>query len=362
MPGSLDTWTPKENDASVLPNVSGKFPIGLVSESPGSVLIVDDDPQVRSLLVALLKPRGFVTATAASGEEAQQQLKAFRPDVLLLDLHLPGRSGQDVLTQLRGDPVTRLLPVIMITGDATDEDRFRAMAGGVTDFVAKPFVSAELVARIRSLVQLKRFTDALEHAEHVIVSLARAIDARDTYTKKHSERVSVYAGRLGAKIGLSGLDLEAVKRGGLFHDIGKIAIRDAVLLKPSSLTPEEFAEIRKHPVVGRELLAGMKTLSFALDVVYGHHEKLDGSGYPDGLSGESIPLTARVTTIADIYDALTTARVYRAALTRTEALAMMTQEAGRGWWDKRLLDTFRGVLESLPEDISLVTHALPASP
>ena len=349
------------NDASVLPNISGKFPIGLVAEAPGAVLIVDDDSQVRSLLVALLKPRGFVTATAASAEEAQNQLKAFRPDVLLLDLHLPGgRSGQDVLTQLRSDPTTRLLPVIMITGDATDEDRLRAMAGGVTDFVAKPFVSEELIARIRSLVQLKRFTDALEHAEHVIVSLARAIDARDAYTKKHSERVSVYAGRLGAKIGLTGLELEAVKRGGLFHDIGKIAIRDAVLLKPSRLTPEEFAEIRKHPVVGRELLSGMKTLAFALDVVYGHHEKLDGSGYPEGVSGESIPLTARVTTIADIYDALTTARVYRAALTRTEALGIMTQEAGKGWWDPRLLDTFRSVLEALPEDVSLVTHALAA--
>jgi len=303
--------------------VSGTFPVSLLEETPGSVLVVDDDAQVRGLLVALLEPRGYVTRTAGSAEEAQEQLKAFRPDVILLDLHLPGRSGQDILAELRADPVTRLLPVIMITGGATGEERLRAMAGGVTDFVAKPWASEELLARIRSLVQMKRFTDALEHAEHVIVALARTIDARDAYTAKHSERVSVYAGRLGAKIGLTGFELEAVKRGGLFHDIGKIAIRDAVLLKPSALSPEEMAEVRKHPVVGRELLSGMKTLSFALDVVYGHHERLDGSGYPDGLSGESIPLTARVTTIADIFDALTTARVYRAALTRTEALAAL---------------------------------------
>jgi len=334
----------------------------LLEETPGSVLVVDDDAQVRGLLVALLEPRGYVTRTAGSAEEAQEQLKAFRPDVILLDLHLPGKSGQDVLAKLRADPVTRLLPVIMITGGATGEDRLRAMAGGVTDFVSKPFVSGELVARIRSLVQMKRFTDALEHAEHVIVALAHAIDARDPYTAQHSERVSVYAGRLGAKIGLTGFELEAVKRGGLFHDIGKIAIRDAVLLKPSRLTPEEFAEVRKHPVVGRGLLAGMKTLSFALDVVYGHHERLDGSGYPDGLSGESIPLTARVTTIADIYDALTTARVYRAALTRAEALAIMAEEAGRGWWDPRLLDSFRSVLEGLPVDVARVTDALAGSP
>ncbi|MEO8587309.1 MAG: HD domain-containing phosphohydrolase [Acidobacteriota bacterium] len=340
--------------------MSGTFPIGMLEETPGSVLVVDDDAQVRALLVALLKPRGYVTRTAGSAEEAQEQLKAFRPDVILLDLHLPGRSGQDVLAELRAAPVTRLLPVIMITGGATGEERLRAMAGGVTDFVKKPWASEELLARIRSLVQMKRFTDALEHAEHVIVALAHAIDARDPYTAQHSERVSVYAGRLGAKIGLTGFELEAVKRGGLFHDIGKIAIRDAVLLKPSRLTPEEMAEIRKHPVVGRELLSGMKTLSFALDVVYGHHERIDGSGYPEGLSGESIPLTARVTTIADIYDALTTARVYRAALTRTEALAIMAEEARRGWWDLRLLDTFRGVLESIPEDVSLVTNDSPA--
>jgi response regulator RpfG family c-di-GMP phosphodiesterase len=247
--------------------MSGTFPIGMLEDSPGSVLVVDDDAQIRGLLVALLKPRGYVMATAASAEEAQQQLKKFQPDVILLDLHLPGKSGQDVLTQLRSDPVTRLLPVTMITGGATGEDRLRAMAGGVTDFIAKPFAAKELLARLKPLVQMKRFTDALEHAEHVIV---------------------------------------------------------------------------------------------ALEVVYGHHERLDGSGYPDGVAGESIPLTARVTTIADIYDALTTARVYRAALTREEALTIMAEEAGRGWWDPRLLDTFRSVLEGLPEDVSRVTNALAA--
>ena len=342
--------------------MSGVFPLEVLGASPGTVLVVDDEAQIRGLLVAILRPRGYLVRTAASAEEAQERLKTLRPDVILLDLHLPGKSGQDVLAQLRADPVTRLLPIIMITGEASGEDRLRAIAGGVTDFVAKPFATEELLARIRSLVQMKRFTDALEHAEHVIVALARTIDARDPYTAQHSERVSVYAGRLGAKIGLTDFDLEAVKRGGLFHDIGKIAIRDAVLLKPSSLTPEEFAEIRKHPVVGRELLSGMKTLAFALDVVYAHHERLDGSGYPDGLSGESIPLTARVTTIADIFDALTTARVYRAALTRAEALTIMAEEARRGWWDPRLLDTFRGVLEGLPEDVSRVTNALAVPP
>src|SRR5664279_2104370 len=162
--------------------MSGSFPTGALEDSPGSVLVVDDDPQVRGVLVALLKPRGYVTATAGSAEEAQERLKAFRPDVILLDLHLPGKSGQDVLAKLRADPVTRLLPVIMITGGATGEERLRAIAEGVTDFVAKPFAAEELLARLKPLVRMKRFTDALEHAEHVIVALARAIDARDPYT------------------------------------------------------------------------------------------------------------------------------------------------------------------------------------
>jgi putative two-component system response regulator len=162
--------------------------------------------------------------------------------------------------------------------------------------------------------------------------------------------VSYYGGLLGERVGLVGPDLLAVRRGGLLHDIGKIAIPDAVLLKPGALTPEERATIQKHPVVGRDLLKNLKTLSWANPVVYHHHEKLDGSGYPDGLQGDAIPLTARVTTIADIYDALTTARVYRKALTRTEAMEIMVKEAGKGWWDRRLLDEFQGALETVPEE------------
>src|SRR5664280_2839186 len=159
--------------------MSGSHHLALFDTSPGTVLVVDDDAQVCGLLVALLRPRGYQVETAASAEEAQERLKTLRPDVLLLDLHLPGKSGQDVLARLRADPVTRLLPIIMITGGATGEERLRAIAEGVTDFVAKPFAAEELLARLKPLVRMKRFTDALEHAEHVIVALARAIDARD---------------------------------------------------------------------------------------------------------------------------------------------------------------------------------------
>jgi putative two-component system response regulator len=238
----------------------------------------------------------------------------------------------------------------MLTGHATRDIKLRAIEAGVTDFLAKPFDSVELLARVRALVRLKRATDALEDAENVIIALAKTIDARDPYTGGHSDRVALYAGLLGSRIGLEGTELLAVERAGLFHDIGKIAVRDAVLLKPGRLEPAEMEEMRRHPIAGRELLAGMKSLAWGLPIVYHHHERLDGSGYPDGIAGEAIPITARVTTIADVFDALTTARVYRRALKREEALGIMLEEARKGWWDRRLLDELRGALESLPAD------------
>jgi putative two-component system response regulator len=313
------------------------------------LLVVDDDAQIRLLLTRLLAAKGYRVEVASTGEEALTLIGERPPDLVLLDLQLPGRSGLEVLAEIHTNRRTRLIPVVMLTGAGTADAKLKAIKAGVTDFITKPFVAEELVARVRALVQLKRLTDALEDAERVIVTLAKIIDARDPYTASHSERVSLYAGLLGERIGLQGAELTAVRRGGLFHDLGKIAIPDAVLLKPARLTPEEFAVIQRHPVTGRELLLDMKTLAYALHVVYHHHERVDGSGYPAGLQGDSIPLTARVTTIADIFDALTSARVYRGALSREDALLLMQDEVRKGWWDGRLLDEFRGVLESLPE-------------
>ena len=329
-----------------------------------SVLVIDDDEQIRGLIVRLLRPMGHEVFEAGSAEEAQEKLSAASPDLVLLDMQLPGRSGHDLLAEIRSNPRTRLVPVVMITGAATHETKLKAIEAGVTDFIAKPFSAEELAARVRALLELKFVTDALEDAEQVIISLARTIDARDRYTYGHSARVSFYAGLLGERIGLEGRMLATVRRGGLFHDFGKIAIRDAVLLKPAKLTAEEYAEIKRHPTEGRDLLQNMKTLLHAMPVVYHHHERMDGSVYPDGLSGEAIPITARVTTIVDVFDALTTARVYRGALSREDTLGIMADEVRKGWWDGRLLDEFRGVLATLPEDderVRRLSAGLPAS-
>jgi putative two-component system response regulator len=319
-------------------------------EGPATILVVDDDEQIRGLITRLLKPLRHGIVEAGSAEEAQEKLAGMTPDLVLLDMQMPGKSGHELLSEIRANPATRLVPVVMITGAATHELKLKAIQAGVTDFIAKPFSPEEIVARARALLELKFVTDALEDAEQVIVSLARTIDARDRYTYGHSARVSLYAGLLGERIGLEDRALATVKRGGLFHDFGKIAIRDAVLLKPAKLTAEEYSEIQRHPREGRDLLRNMKTLAPAMEVVYHHHERMDGSGYPDGLAGEAIPITARVTTIADVFDALTTARVYRGALSREEALGIMRDEVRKGWWDGRILDELLAVLETLPED------------
>ena len=327
----------------------------------GRVLVIDDDDAIRGLLFRLLGGTVESIDGACTAEEGFEKLRASVPDLVLLDLQLPDRSGLDVLAEIRGDAALRLVPVVMLTGAGTPKRKLQAIEAGATDFLHKPFSTVELSARVRALLELKFATDALEAAENVIVTLAQTIDARDRYTYGHSARVSFYATLLGERVGLSGSARDALHYGALFHDFGKIAVRDRVLLKPGPLTPEEYAEIKAHPRKGGDLLRSMKTLAPALEIVYHHHERMDGSGYPEGLVGESIPLGARIATIADVFDALTTARVYRPALPRSEALRIMHDEVRKGWWDGRLFDELRGVLAGLPEDEPALT-ALAAPP
>ena len=323
--------------------------IGLVERKSGPrMLVVDDDPQVRSFLSRLLSRFQGPVVLAASAEEALEALRSAPPDLVLLDIELPGRNGHVVLNEIRSNADRRLIPVVILSGSANREDKLMALRSGATDFLAKPFDAEVLTTRLAALLQLKAFTDTLEEAEKVIVALARTIDARDPYTAGHSERVSIYAGALGRQIDLPEADLTALRQGCLFHDIGKIAVRDEVLLKPGPLTPEEYEEMKVHPIVGRDLLEPMKTLSRALPVVYHHHERLDGSGYPDGISGDSIPLIARAAAIADVFDGMTSDRPYRDALSGKETLEQLEKEAKLGLWDRHLVEEFRGVMETLP--------------
>lgn len=312
--------------------------------SSGRVLVVDDEREIRALLRRLLVGSGYRVLEAGTAEEAIDQIAVEEPDLVLLDLVLPDRSGHDVLEHVRSNPATRLLPVVILTGAATREQKLRAIHEGVTDFISKPFSPEELLARVRSLVLLKQFADEHEHAERVILTLARTIDARDPNTAGHSGRVAEYADRLAERMGVDPGPRLEMRRGALFHDLGKIVIPDAVLRKPGTLTPDERAIIEQHPVVGNELLAPMRTMQKALPVVHWHHERLDGSGYPDGISGDLIPMAVRIVTVSDIFDALTTDRSFRRALSVETAMEILAEGVGKGWWDRHVFGELRGMI------------------
>lgn len=313
-------------------------------ESEGRVFVVDDDDQVRGFMRHLLTRAGYTVEEFGVGSTALDAIRERPPDLVLLDLMLPDASGNEILNQIRENPSTRLLPVVMMTGHGTREERLRAQRAGVTDFLAKPVAVEELLPRVKSLVLLKRFADEHEHAERVILMLAKTIDARDSYTAGHSGRVAQYACDVAGKLGLKAAEIEDMRRGALFHDIGKIIVADSVLKKVGPLTAEERLTINEHPVAGCELLSGMKTMRRILPIIYYHHERLDGSGYPDGLSGGDIAQVVRIVSVADVFDALTTNRAYRPAMTFEQAWKVVDEEVAKGRLDPAAAQALREVI------------------
>jgi putative two-component system response regulator len=297
----------------------------------GKVLVVDDERANVEVLTRMMRREGYEVISASNGQLALDAVVRDRPDLVLMDVNMPVLNGFDACRQLKRETATRLLPVILLTGLAATEDRLRGIEAGADDFLSKPFVVDELRARVRSLMRLKRYTDELESAESVILSLALTIEARDPCTGGHCERLARYAVALGAKLGLDEEQQIALHRGGFLHDVGKVGIADAVLLKAGSLTDEETLQMRQHPIIGDALCGQMRSLQAVRPIVRHHHERQDGSGYPDGLRGDAIPWLASVISVADSYDAMTTERPYKRSKTPEQARAELREEALKGW-------------------------------
>ena len=322
-------WPSRRGDDAVLA-VPGTRRLVRPDRSP-VVLVVDDSAANRDLIEACLAGVDCEVRGAEDGSAALKAIQASAPDLVLLDVQMPGLDGYEVCKRIKANSASRLIPVVMITALDRTADRIMALEAGADDYMTKPVDRVELVARVRSALRLKTVYDSLDSAEHVIFALAAAVEAKDPFTEAHTQRVAESARRLGATLGLGASDLEALYRGGLIHDIGKIGVPDAILLKPGPLDASELATMRLHPIIGANIVAPLRSSPAVLPIIRHHHENFDGTGYPDRLTGQAIPRVARIVAVCDAFDALINDRPYRARKTPNEALAILRAGAHRQW-------------------------------
>lgn len=310
------------------------------------VLVVDDDGTTLEFLQTLLVRNGWNVRTVSETAGIRSALDAHAPDVVLLDVMLPGGNGFDICRALKADPATRLTPIVLVTGLSDPQSRITGREAGADDFLSKPVDIQELLARVRTLARLKRYTDDLDSASAIIMTLTEMIELRDGYTEGHCYRMANYATALGRRLRLSTDQLQVLHRGGFLHDIGMLAIPDKVLSKSGPLDPVEYELVKSHTVVGDRLCARLRSLQNIRPIVRHHHERHDGSGYPDGLSGEAIPLEAAIIGIVDMFDAVTTQRPYQDAHSFQEALGALRWQVEMGWRRRDLVEEFAGLVES----------------
>ncbi|MDQ5988053.1 MAG: Sensor histidine kinase RcsC [Syntrophus sp. SKADARSKE-3] len=315
------------------------------------VLVVDDNPVNVKILEAMLKPFKYVVSKAFSGLEALTMIEREDIDLVLLDIVMPGIDGIEVCRRIKRGEQTRIIPVVMVTSLDEIEAKVQSIEAGADDFISKPINKLELLARTRSLIAVKRLNENMIGFENALISLANAVEAKDVYTQGHIKRVSSMAILLGKRMSLSSREVEALRIGGILHDIGKIGIPDAILKKAGTLDPDEWEMMKRHPEMGYQVVYPLKrTLQQALDIIRYHHERMDGSGYPDGLKGEAICMVARIMAVADYYDALITDRPYRKALAQEDVLRLMRQEAIEGKLDEQVVDTLITILNNPPQE------------
>jgi len=308
-----------------------------------TVLIVDGVDSSRRVLRAMLKAASYRILEASTAGEALGMMESEEVDLLIVDLVMPGMGGPEFCSRIKANRRTHLVPILMLTSVRGIENEIASIASGADEFLTKPLHPEVVRTRIRAMLRTKAAIDSLEQAETILFALAQAVEKRDKTTGDHCQRLAEYSVALGAALGLGQAEFVALYRGGYLHDIGKVAVPDAILYKNGALTEEEWAVMRMHTVRGEEICRPMKSLAPVLPIIRSHHERWDGSGYPDALAGEQIPLLARILQIADIQDALTSVRPYRQPMSGEEAMSVLEAEARRGWRDPELVALFREI-------------------
>jgi putative two-component system response regulator len=312
--------------------------------APSSVVVAEDDLATRALLRACLARADYQVRDFENGADALAEILRDPPDVALLDIGMPEMDGLQVTRIIRSTPATALMPVILVTARGRLDDKVAGLDAGASDFITKPFEPAELLARVRANLRLSAALHRLESTQDVLVALASAVDAKDPLTEHHCGRVADVALVLARLAGLQQEEVEAVGYGAVLHDVGKIGINEQVLKKPGPLTDDERAEMQRHPVVGAEILRPLRLGQIVGPIVRAHHEQWDGSGYPDRLRGDEIPLGARIVAIVDAHDAMTHDRPYRARLSDDEARGELIACRGTQF-DPELVDLFLAYLD-----------------
>jgi putative two-component system response regulator len=314
------------------------------------ILVVDDNPSVSHLLQQMLLAEGYTVETAADGVEALETVARQAPDLILLDVDMPRLDGFEVCRQIKTSPVSCLIPIIFITAQSAFESKLHAWDLGADDFLTKPFQRVEVLARCRCLLRIKGLVEERESAESVVFALARAVEVKSPYTHGHSERVRSYALRLAAQVGLPAEQWDALAKGALLHDIGKLSTPDAILNKPGPLTPAEFAVVKDHTWQGARIVEPLHSLRDTLPLIRWHHERLDGKGYPDALPAEKISLAVRILSVADVYDSLVSDRPYRPPIPHARCLEFLRGSAAAGGLDPAIVEQFCVLLsETAPE-------------
>jgi putative two-component system response regulator len=308
------------------------------AEQKFKILIVDDDPRNVKLLGAVLAPFNYEIFKAYNGEEALSLIKKVEIDLILLDIMMPVMDGYEVCRRVKKNEATRLIPIVMVTALDDTRARVKGIEAGADDFITKPPNKIELTARINSLLKVNQLNKKLTSIENILISMANAVEAKDVYTQGHTQRVADMAVALGKKMGLSPTEIDSLRLSGILHDVGKIGVPREILNKPGPLDPDEWKIIKHHPAEAyRICLPLQKTLGPALEAIRHHHEKIDGSGYPDGIKGEDISILARIIAVVDIFDALDTDRPYRKGMPREKTFNILCKEANEGKLDKKIV-------------------------